>query len=194
MSSLYTSRSNPNLELNDESFSTIDIYVGSARGAVPLAGFPNINAGFTCQLANPIVLDISHRYVIALIKGEYDLTNYFARYYDLAIYCDLLEYQYDYGEKAQILYRSYGNRFVNTPTPTADIELGLFDVQNVAWKFINPTQKIIKEISFWVLDDTGAQLSTPNYPPTNPPTFSYPTNFNILIKKVNSHVVATTIL
>jgi hypothetical protein len=189
MSSFYTSRTNPNLELNDESFSTIDMYLGSQRGAIPLAGYSNINAGFTCVLANPIILDISHRYVIALIKAEYDLTNYFDRYYDLAIYCDLLEYQYDYGDKSQILYRSYGNRFVNTSPPTDDIQLGLVDVLNVAWKFINPTQKIIKEISFWVLDDAGNPLTTPL-----PPDFSYPTNVNVLIKKVNSHVVATTML
>lgn len=187
MSSFNTSRSNPNVELSDETYETIDLYVGSQRGSIPLAGYANQNAGFTCVLANPIVLDISHRYVIALIKGEYDLSNYTSRYYDIAIYCDLLEYQYDFGNKAQLLYRVYGNRFVNTTPPSADIELGLFDVANVAWKFINPTQKIIREISFWILDDTGQPLTTPL-----PPEFSYPTNLNVLIKKVNSHVVATT--
>lgn len=189
MSTFYSSRSNQDIQLNDESFSTIDLYLSSQKGSVPLAGFPNKNAGFTCVLANPIVLDISHRYVMALIKGEYDLTEYFDRYYDISIYCDLLEYQYDNGDKTQLLYTVYGNKFTNTVPPTADIQLGLWDVQNVAWKFINPTQKVIREITFWVLDDTGAQLKTPL-----PPDFSYPTNLNILIKKVNSHVVATTLL
>jgi hypothetical protein len=188
MSTFYSSRTNPNLDLNDETFSTISMFVGSQRGSIPLAGYANKNAGFTCVLANPIILDIAHRYVIAITKAEYDLTEYNDRYYDLDFYCDLIEYQYDYGDKTQLLYRSYGNRYVNT-TVSADIQLGLLDVANVSWRFINPTQKVIKEISFWVLDDTGAQFKTPL-----PPEFSYPTNFNIQIKKVNSHVVAVTML
>ena len=59
MSTFYASRTNPNLDLNDETFSTIDLYLGSQSGAIPLAGYNNINAGFTCVLANPIILDIS---------------------------------------------------------------------------------------------------------------------------------------
>tara|TARA_R110000868_G_scaffold96305_1_gene264927 strand:+ start:80 stop:640 length:561 start_codon:yes stop_codon:yes gene_type:complete len=184
MSSFNASRSNPNVELTDETYETIDLYLGSQIGSIPLAGYTNKNAGFTCVLANPIMLDISHRYVIALIKGEVDISQYTTRYYDISIYCDLLEYQYEYNNKTQLLYKSYGNRFVPA---TADIELGLFDVANIAWKFINPTTKVIREISFWILDDTGQPLNTPL-----PPAFSYPSNFNILIKKVNSRVVAVT--
>lgn len=184
MSTFYASRTNPDLKVNTETYSTIDIYLGSQVGAIPLQPYTNINAGFTCKLANPIILDISQRYVMALTKCQYDLQNYTSRYYAMSIYCDLLEYQYEFDKKTQLLYQSYGNRYVPA---TADIELGLLDVANVAWKFINPTQKVISEISFWILDDTGAPLNTPL-----PPNFSYPTNFNILIKKVNSNVIAVT--
>jgi len=194
MSTFYSSRSNQDIQLNDESFSTIDLYIGSQSGAIPLAGYTNINAGFTCVLANPIILDISHRYVIALIKKEMDVSQYTNRYYNFSIYCDLLEYQYEYGNKSQLLYLSYGHQFKPGSGASQDMNPAVGDIANVAWKFINPTQKVIKEISFWIIDDTGAPLNTP--PTANPqtPTSAYPTNFNILIKKVNSHVVATTIL
>jgi hypothetical protein len=183
------SRTNPNIDTDAETYSTIDIYCGSQQGSEPLPGYNNINAGFTAILANPIVLDIGHRYVMALTKGQYDLSNYTDRYYSFSIYCDQLEYQYDMGQKTQLLYQVYGNRYVNTTPPTDDIQLGLWDVANVAWKFINPTTKIINKISFWVVDDNGNPLTTPL-----PPEFSYPTNFNILIKKVNSHVIAVSVL
>tara|TARA_R110000868_G_scaffold186336_2_gene428761 strand:+ start:416 stop:985 length:570 start_codon:yes stop_codon:yes gene_type:complete len=189
MSTFYASRTNPNLDLNDETFSTIDLYLGSQSGAIPLAGYSNINAGFTCVLANPIILDISHRYVIALIKKSYDVQNYTDRYYNFSIYCDILEYQYEFGMKTQILYQSYAHRFTTGSSSPQDINPAVGDVVQIAWKFLNPTQKVIKEISFWLIDDLGRPLSTPL-----PPEFSYPTLFNILIKKVNSHVVATTVL
>ena len=187
MSSYYTSRTNPNIDVNDESYSTIDLYLGtgSPNSVIPLPGYTNINAGFTCILANPIILDIGHRYVMALTKGEYDLTNYTDRFYSMSIYCDQLEYQYDYGQKTQLLYQVYGNAFI---TGSDNIQLGLWDVVNVAWKFINPTTKIISRISFWVLDDTGQPLRDSPLPNL------YSTNFNILIKKVNSHVVAVSAL
>jgi hypothetical protein len=177
MSSFNSSRSNPNVETNDETYETIDLYLGSQRGSIPLLGYPNINTGFTCVLANPLVLDIAHRYVIALIQGEFDTTNYppGTLLNDIYIYCDLLEYQYDHGDKTQLLYGVYN---VST-TKFRD-----FDVPNVAWKFINPTQKVIRELSFWLLDAAGNPLSLP--------ANARPTNLNVLIKKVNSHVVATT--
>ena len=192
MSTFFASRSNPDIEKSDESYSTIDIYLGSRIGALPLAPYQNINAGFTYILANPIILDIGHRYVIALIKKEFDVSQYTDRYYNFDIYCDLLEYQYEFNVKSQLLYQSYANQYKATSNARQDMNPAIEDVVNVAWKFINPTQKVIKEISFWVLDDTGTPLNTPAnaYPQT--PASSYPTNFNILIKKVNSHVIAVT--
>jgi hypothetical protein len=189
MSTFFSSRTNPNLDLNDESFSTIDLYLGSQSGVIPLAGYTNINAGFTCLLANPIILDISHRYVVALIKKSYDVSQYTDRYYNFSIYTDILEYQYEFGMKTQLLYQSYAHKYLATSSSPQDSNPAIGDVVNVAWKFINPTQKVIKEISFWIIDDTGKPLNTPL-----PPQFSNPSLFNILIKKVNSHVVATTIL
>ena len=47
--------------VNDETYTTINIYTSSQLGVIPLAGYTNINAGFTVQLANPIILDIDHR-------------------------------------------------------------------------------------------------------------------------------------
>ena len=91
--------------------------------------------------------------------------------------------------KTQLLYQSYAHKYLATSSAPQDLNPAVGDVINVAWKFINPTQKVIKEISFWIIDDTGKPLNTPL-----PPQFSNPSLFNILIKKVNSHVVATTIL
>ena len=189
MTSYSGSRTNPNIEINDETYSTIDLYLGSQNGAIPLAGYNNINAGFTCVLANPILLDISHRYVIALIKKSFDVGNYTTTYRNFSIYCDLLEYQYEFGQKTQLLYQSYDHRFTAGSSNMQDMNPALSDIANVAWKFINPTTKLIDRISFWILDDAGQPLSTPL-----PPNFSYPSNINILIKKVNSHVVAVSVL
>ena len=196
MTSYFGSRTNPNVELNDETYSTIDLYLGSQTGSIPLAGYVNQNAGFTCLLANPIILDISHRYVIALVKKSFDVGQYTTVYRNFSIYCDLLEYQYEFNQKTQLLYQSYDRRFLAASENPQDMNPALSDVANVAWKFINPTTKIIDRISFWVLEsDTGLPLDTPQYPsPVVPPVFSYPTNFNILIKKVNSHVIAVSSL
>jgi hypothetical protein len=205
MSSFYASRSNPDIQTNDESYSTIDLYLGSQiltynpaltvpyyNSAQPLSGFNNINAGFTVVLANPIILDIGHRYVMALIKKEFDVSQYTDRYYNFGIYCDLIEYQYQDNKKTQLLYLSYAHKYNALSNALQDLNPALSDVENVAWKFINPTQKIIKEISFWVLDDLGRPLITPPTVLPQTPTSAYPTNFNILIKKVNSHVIAVT--
>ena len=190
MSSYAGSRSNSNVEINDETYSTIDLYLGSQVGTIPLAGYSNINAGFTCLLANPIILDISHRYVIALIKKSFDVSQYTTVYRNFSIYCDLLEYQYEFNQKTQLLYQSYDHRFTTPATGNLqDMNPALSDISNVAWKFINPTQKIIDRISFWILDDAGIPLNTPL-----PPEFSYPTNVNILLKKVNSRVIAVSAL
>jgi hypothetical protein len=191
----FGSRSNPNVELNDETYSTIDLYLGSQNGSTGLAGYVNQNAGFTCLLANPIILDISHRYVIALVKKSFDVSQYTSTYRNFSIYCDLLEYQYEFGQKTQLLYQSYDHRYTPTSSNLQDMNPATTNIINVAWKFINPTTKIIDRISFWVLDDAGLPLNTPQYPSTVvPPVFSYPTNFNVLIKKVNSHVIAVSAL
>jgi hypothetical protein len=208
MSSFFASRSNPDVQTNDESYSTVSLYLSSQilavnpalsptvyNASIPLAGYTNINSGFTVVLANPIILDIGHRYVMTLIKSSMDVSQYTDRYYNFGIYCDLLEYQYQYNIKSQLLYQTFGNKFVSTigPTDDRDRNPAITEIPaNVAWKFINPTQKVIKEISIWVLDDLGRPLITP---PTSIPQTAisaYPTNLNILIKKVNSHVIAVS--
>lgn len=208
MSTFYASRSNPNVETNDESYSTMSLYLSSQilafnpnltpsvyNASIPLSGYTNINSGFTVVLANPIVLDISHRYVMTLVKSSIDVSQYTDRYYNFGFYCDLLEYQYQYNIKSQLLYQTLGNKFIATPGPTDDRDRNPAITEipaNVAWKFINPTQKVIKEISIWVLDDLGRPLITPPTAIPQTPISSYPTILNILIKKVNSHVVAVS--
>jgi hypothetical protein len=189
MSTFYTSRSNADILSDDETYSTIDLYLSSDKGAIPLAGYNNINAGFTCLLANPIILDISHRYVIALIKKSFCTASYTTRYVTFDFFCDVIEYQYDHNQKSQLLYEGYDHKYVvGAGALTAEGNPSIGDIQNVAWKFINPTQKIIDRISFWVLDENGIPLQTPIAPSND----LYPTKLNVLIKKVNSHVVAVT--
>ena len=125
--SFYSSRSQAQPETNDETYTTTNIYVNSQIGAIPLAGFSNINAGFTIQLANPIILDIDHRYVIALIKAQYDITQYTDKYYTFDIDCDLIEFQYENNQKTQLLYQVYGNRYEPAGT-SGNIELALVDI------------------------------------------------------------------
>jgi hypothetical protein len=194
MSQYYASRSNPNVESNDETYSTIDIYFDSSKGVYPLAPYQNINGGFTCVLANPIILDISHRYVMALVKYSIDTAAYNTAYTTFGIFTDLIEYQYVNNQKAQLLYESYDNLGTYPPAPVTvtNSPPASHEVVNVAWKFINPTTKTIKEISFWILDQNGNPLVTlPNQ--IAPFVFnSMPTKLEILIKKVNSHVIAVT--
>ena len=205
MSTFYASRSNPDVETNDETYSTVDLYLSSQilafnpaltpsifNAAIPLAGYTNINAGFTVTLANPIVLDISHRYVMALVRSSIDVSQYTDRFYNFGFYCDLLEYQYQYNIKSQLLYQTFANKFTALSNAERDSNPAYVDVSNVAWKFINPTQKVIKEISIWVLDDLGRPLITPASAIPQTALSAYPTNLNILIKKVNSHVIAVT--
>lgn len=194
MSRHFASRTNPNLETGDESFTTIDLYFDSSKGVQALSPYTNINGGFTAILANPIILDIAHRYVMTLVKYSIDTAAYSTNYTTFGIFTDLIEYQYLNNDKAQLLYESYDNLGVYPPvppvenSPPASREL----INNVAWKFINPTTKVIKEISFWILDQDGNPLITlPNQ--VGPPIFkSLPTKIEILIKKVNSHVIAIT--
>lgn len=182
--SFYGSRSQPQPDKNDETYTTIEIYFNSQIGAIPLAGYTNINAGFTTQLANPIILDIDHRYVIALIKKSWDISAYTDKNYTFDIGCDLIEYQYENNQKAQLLYQAYDHEY--DPARIIYSNPSVSDIININWKFINPTQKIINRISFWVTDaTTGLPLVTPL-----PPDYSYPTKMCVLIKKVNSHVVA----
>ena len=186
--SFYSSRSQPNPDKNDETYTTTNIYVNSQVGSIPLAGYSNINAGFTVQLVNPIILDIDHRYVIALIKAQYDITQYTDKYYTFDIDCDLIEYQYENNQKNQLLYQVFGNRYEPAGS-SGNIELALVDITNVVYKFINPTQKIINRISFSIRDaNTNLPLSTPVSP-----AFSYPTTFSLVIKKVNTRVIATSV-
>ena len=185
------SRSNPFIETNAEKFTTTDIYIDSSKGCQPLPPYPNINGGFTCVLANPIILDISHRYVIALIKYSFDISAYTTVYTGFGIFTDLIEYQYVNNQMGQLLYGVYdilgvvsGTTIVNNPPAQGEII-------NPSWKFINPTQKVIKEISFWILDEYSNPLIT--LPDTTEPTYIHlPTKLEIHIKKVNTNVYANS--
>jgi hypothetical protein len=184
--SFYSSRSKAQPNINDETYTTIEIYVNSQIGSIPLAGYPNINSGFTVQLANPIILDIDHRYVIALIKSSIDITLYTTKYTTFDFFCDIIEFQYENKQKSQLMYQAYDYKYV--PASETEISPALDQVQNVNWKFINPTQKIISRISFWIVDATTGQ------PLQTPPIGSYPTKFDMLIKKVNTQVIAVSVL
>ena len=184
--SFYSSRSQPHADKNDETYTTIELYFNSQIGTIPLAGYSNINAGFTVQLANPIILDIDHRYVIALIKKSWDISQYTTKNYTFDIFCDLIEFQYENNQKTQLLYQAYDHEF--DPASPIYSNPSISDIVNINYKFINPTQKIISRISFWVTDaETGIPLKTP------PVGFSYPTKLCVLIKKVNTHVIATSV-
>ena len=188
--SFYSSRSlgQPSIEKSDETYTTIALYFNSQIGTIPLAGYNNINAGFTVNLANPIILDIDHRYVIALIKKSFDISSYTTKNHTFDIHCDLIEYQYENNQKSQLLYQAYDHEFDPASPIYSNPSVG--DIVNLNYKFINPTQKIISKISFWITDaETGLPLITPL-----PPAFSYPTKMNILLKKVNTHVVAVSAL
>tara|TARA_R110000868_G_scaffold87963_3_gene245499 strand:- start:181 stop:591 length:411 start_codon:yes stop_codon:yes gene_type:complete len=136
---------------------------------------------------------------MTLIKVEFDVSQYTTRYYNFGVYCDLLEYQYQYDQKKQILYDVFAHKYT-APGPPAilnDMNPAVNEPSNLIWKFINPTQKIIDRISFWVVDDTGAPLNTPifpNPPPPAPQIFSYATSIHVLLKKVNSRVIAVSAL
>lgn len=184
--SFYSSRSQPHQDKSDETYTTIELYVNSQIGTIPLAGYTNINAGFTVQLANPIILDIDHRYVIALVKKSFDISSYTTKNFTFDIFCDLIEFQYENNQKTQLLYQAYDHEYDPTRPGYTNPTVG--DVFNPNFKFINPTQKIISRISFWVTDaETGVPLITPA-------VNSYATKFAVLIKKVNTHVIAVSAL
>ena len=184
--SFYSSRSQGQPDKNDETYTTIEMYFNSQIGTIPLAGYTNINAGFTAILANPIILDIDHRYVIALIKKSFDISTYTTKNETFDINCDIIEYQYENNLKTPLLYQAYDHEY--DPARVIYSNPSVSDIININWKFINATQKIISRISFWITDaQTGLPLTTPL-----PPAFSYPTKLCVLIKKVNSHVVAVS--
>ena len=188
MSSFYSSRTQTHQDKSDETYKTIELYVNSQIGSIPLAGYSNINAGFTVQLANPIILDIDHRYVITLVKKSFDISLYTTKNFTFDVNCDLIEFQYENNQRTQLLYQAYDHEY--DPASPIYSNPSVSDIFNVNYKFINPTQKIINRISFWITDaETGQPLLTPL-----PPNFSYPTKLAVLIKKVNSRVIAVSAL
>lgn len=188
MSQYFASRSNPNVETEAETYATIDLYFDATQGTQALTPYVYRNSGFTCVLANPIILDIAHRYVMTLVKYAFDAnsTAYSTTFHTFGIFCDLIEYQYVNNLKAQLLLETNPvigiTPALGTSPPVSN------DVVNVTWKFINPTQKYIRDISFWILDDAGQPLANPTTGTYTP----FPTKIEILIKKVNSHVVAVS--
>ena len=102
------SRSIPRPDSSSEKFTTQCIYVDSleSNGAVVIPGRTIFN-GFTVTLSKPIILDINTRYVMSLIKAEFDTLALGNQYNDININTDLIEYQYENGKQNQILSKIY---------------------------------------------------------------------------------------
>jgi hypothetical protein len=184
------SRSIPRPDSSAEKFTTQCIYVDSlaSSGAVAIPGRPFLNSGFTVTLSKPIVLDISTRFVISLIKCEFDTRRLGNRFYDININSDLIEYQYDNNKQNQILSKvykvKYNPAFYQTSTP--------FEYQaiNPINRFIKSTTKVISQVSFMLdlVDYNGAVTPLP-IDPTD-----YPTRLCFVIKAVPPNVESITII
>jgi hypothetical protein len=182
------SRSSDVRNTSDDKYSTQCIYTDSlsSTGSVAMDG-RSITNGYIINLANPIMLDLSTRYVMSLLKATFDTTDIGGDYVSVLINCDLIEYQYVNNTKQQLLteiYKvGYNASFYQTATPFQ------YEVNSLVSRFINPTTKIITQIGFTLdmvkPDGTIVPL---------PPGPKYPTQLCINIKQVPKHVMSTTII
>jgi hypothetical protein len=185
------SRSVPRPDSSEEKFTTQCIYVDSlaVNGAVAIPDRPYLSSGFTVTLSKPIVLDINTRYVMSLIKAEFDTTNLGNHYYSININTDLIEYQAENATQTQILCKiykvAYNAAFYQTSTP--------FEYQaiNPINRFIKSTTKVISQVSFTIDVDSNYAPSVPLNPPRASP---YPTRICFVIKAVPPNVESTTII
>lgn len=185
------SRSVPRPDSSAEKFTTQCIYVDSlaSNGAVVIPGRTIFN-GFTVTLSKPIILDINTRYVMSLIKCEFDTLALGNQYNDININTDLIEYQYENGKQNQILNKiykvKYNAAFYQTANP--------FEYQaiNPINKFIKSTTKVISQVSFTIDRVTASGLIVPL--PVYTTMITYPTRLCFCIKAVPPNVESTTII
>ena len=181
------SRSIPRADSSAERFTTRCIYVDSLaiNGAVAIPG-RDLNNGFTVTLNNPILLDISTRYVMCLIKAEFDTLALGSQFYDVNINTPLIEFQYVNDKQQQLLNKiykvKYDAAFYQTGTP--------FEYQaiNPINRFIQSTTKNITQVSFTidVVDRLGVVSPLP--------VGQYPTRLCFIIKQVPAHVNSVTVI
>jgi len=184
------SRSIPRPDSSAEKFTTQCIYVDSLaiNGAVVIPG-RSLTNGFTVTLSKPIILDINTRYVMSLIKCEFDTLVLGNHFYDININTDLIEYQYDNEKQNQILSKiykvKYNAAYYQTSNPFEFQEI------NPINKFIKSTTKVISQVSFTI--DIVSNLGT--HPlPYIPAVTLYPTRICFCIKAVPPNVESTTII
>lgn len=184
------SRSVPRPDSSAEKFTTQCIYVDSLaiNGAVVIPG-RSLTNGFTVTLSKPIILDINTRYVMSLIKCEFDTFVLGNHFYDININTDLIEYQYENEKQNQILSKiykvKYNAAYYQTSTPFEFQEI------NPINKFIKSTTKVISQVSFTIdlVDNLGTLPLT-----YIPGSTLYPTRICFVINAVPPNVESTTII
>jgi len=145
----------------------------------PITTLPNGkgNAGFTCILSNPLVLDFNYEYVICVSKLTFDITNYSSNVWtSFNINFDQIAFQYFDGGMQQILHKT------SPVKNTGNINTGYYnpyreEPKNLIYRFLNPSNKIISRITFNITDTAGNALNS-----TNP---LYPTQLQLVLKKVS---------
>ena len=175
-----------------ENFTTQCICVDSLaiNGAVIIPDRPFITSGFTVTLSKPIILDTNMRYVMSLIKCEFDTLLLGNHYYDINVNTDLIEYQYENNKQMQLLNKiykvAYNAGFYQTANPFE------YQAVNPINRFIKSTTKVINQVSF-TLDIVSSNGDTDPLP--NHDTLSlYPTRICFIIKAVPPYVDSITTL
>ena len=172
-----------------ENFTTQSICVDSLaiNGAVIIPGRNFLNSGFTVTLSKPIILDPNMRYVMCLLKAEFDTQALGNHYYDINVNTDFIEYQYENNKQMQLLNKiykvAYNPLFYQTANPFE------YQAVNPINRFIKSTTKVINQVSF-TLD-----IVSPNG--TITPLVSniislYPTRICFIIKAVPPYVDSIT--
>jgi len=183
------SRSIPIPDSSADKFSTVCLYFDSNHATA--APGRSITNGFIVNLAQPLVLDISLRYVIQIIKASFNTAGFSSgAYVDVDVLCSIVEPQYINGIKAapllnriyKVKYDSVANTIYDTPFE--------YQAVNPISRFINPTTKVISQMEFLF------NVSLPNgtvipMPPATGDTV-YPTQVCVIIKQVPSHVKSIT--
>ena len=181
------SRTIPHHDSTQEKFTTQTIFVDSLpiNGAVVIPG-RDLNNGFTVTLSNPIILNISNKYVISLIKAEFDTLALGTQYYDININTSLVQFQYENNKQAQLLAKiykvKYDAAFYQTANPF------MYQAINPINRYILSTTKVISQVSFTIdaIDRNGVVSPLP--------VGNYPTRLGFIIKMVPFDVQSVTII
>ena len=173
-----------------ENFTTQCICVDSlpSNGAVIIAGRNFLNNGFTVTLSKPIILDTNMRYVMCLLKAEFDTQALGNHYYDINVNTDLIEYQYENNKQMQLLNKiykvAYNPLFYQTANPFE------YQAVNPINRFIKSTTKVISQVSF-TLDIVSPNGDINPLPGSNL-IARYPTRICFIIKAVPPYVDSIT--